>query len=203
MQPVQLSPQVWLAPPQLRMIAPPTQPGRGPGLLLPQHPAGTVFGDGSHPTTRLCAGAVDLLCRQKPGLRVLDVGTGTGVLARIARARGAGLVIGTDIDLAAVTAARENARLDSATPGEIWFVNTPPENLELEFDLVVANILEGPLREIAPGLAKSLAPQGLLLLSGFTPLQTAALRVSFAAQGLAFRSESQLDGWAMLSFQRY
>src|SRR5581483_1767266 len=57
-----------------------------------------VFGDGSHPTTRLCAAAVDLLSRQRHPEAVLDVGTGTGILARIARARGASFVVATDID---------------------------------------------------------------------------------------------------------
>jgi ribosomal protein L11 methyltransferase len=71
-----------------------------------------VFGDGSHPTTRLCAAAVDLLCRQQPGMAVLDVGTGTGILARIARARGASFVVGTDIDPAAVACAKAHAELD-------------------------------------------------------------------------------------------
>lgn len=61
---------------------------------LPQAPGClTVFGDGSHATTRLCAAAIDLLCRQRQPEAVLDVGTGTGVLARIARARGARLIV--------------------------------------------------------------------------------------------------------------
>jgi ribosomal protein L11 methyltransferase len=75
-----------------------------------------VFGDGSHPTTRLCAGAVDLLCRQRIGMAVLDVGTGSGILARIAWARGAGFVVGTDIDPAAVARAKAHAELDAASP---------------------------------------------------------------------------------------
>ena len=76
---------------------------------------GAVFGDGSHPTTRLCAAAVDLECRQRPGLAMLDVGTGTGILARIARARGASFVVGTDIDPLAVACSKAHAELDTAT----------------------------------------------------------------------------------------
>src|SRR5262245_43855309 len=72
-----------------------------------------VFGDGSHATTRLCAAAVDLLCRQRQPESVLDVGTGTGVLARIARARGARFVVGTDIDPAALSCAKVHSDLDA------------------------------------------------------------------------------------------
>src|ERR1700736_3017694 len=82
------------------------------GLALPQLPqeaaGATVFGDGSHPTTRLCASAVDLLCRLRQPGAVLDVGTGTGVLARIARGRGAHFVVGTDIDPLALARAEAN-----------------------------------------------------------------------------------------------
>ncbi len=76
------------------------RPVLGPGrLALAQHEGGSaVFGDGSHATTRLCASVVDQLCRQRQPESVLDVGTGSGVLARIARARGATFVVGTDID---------------------------------------------------------------------------------------------------------
>jgi SAM-dependent methyltransferase len=92
----------------------PARPGLGRGtsgsLVTPRRRA--VFGDGSHATTRLCAGAVDLLCRQRPGMAVLDVGTGTGILARIARARGARLVVATDIDPSAVVCAKAHAELD-------------------------------------------------------------------------------------------
>jgi ribosomal protein L11 methylase PrmA len=91
-------------------------PAAGGLIAAPQRHG--VFGDGSHPTTRLCAGAIDLLCRRRPGLAVLDVGTGTGILARIAAARGATYVVGTDIDSTAVACAKAHAELDNlASPG--------------------------------------------------------------------------------------
>ncbi len=168
-------------------------------LLLAQI-SSQAFGDGSHPTTRLCAGAVDLICRQKKPARVLDVGTGTGVLARIARARGATFVAATDIDLDALAAAKTNAALDSH-PVEIELSTNSPDSWGATFDLVVANILEGPLRGLADALSRSLAPGGILLLSGFTPLQTPALRIAYTQLGLQFLTESTLDGWALLMFQ--
>lgn len=160
-----------------------------------------AFGDGTHPTTRLCAGAVDLCCRQKAPRAFLDVGTGTGILARIARARGAQFVAATDIDPMALAAARSDFALDHHSM-EVDLSNRSPESWGTRFDLVVANILEGPLRELAPLLARALAPNGVLLLSGFTPLQIPGLRISFTTQGLRLVTESVQDSWALLMFQR-
>jgi ribosomal protein L11 methyltransferase len=169
-------------------------------LALRQLPSG-VFGDGSHPTTRICAGAVDLLCRQKPRSAMLDVGTGTGVLARIARARGSEFTIATDIDPQALLSAREHVALDSSVY-KVLVSDSPPDAWGPRFDLVVANILEGPLRSLAPSLAHAVAPGGTLLISGFTPLQTPALQTTFTAAGLVYTSESALIGWALLMFTK-
>src|SRR5262245_44371165 len=105
--------------PRIRLYAPVcTRPQLEPGwLALAQHAqnelASFVFGDGSHATTRLCASVLDQLCRQRRPEAVLDVGTGTGVLARIARARGATFVVATDIDADALAAATANSALDA------------------------------------------------------------------------------------------
>jgi len=159
---------------------------------LSQLPSG-VFGDGSHPTTQLCARAVDYLCRTRPGGDVLDVGTGTGVLARIARARGASFVVGTDLDPRALDAARANAALDADAP-PIVFSAAAPDAWGARFDLVVANILEAPLHQLAPALRAALAPAGVLLLSGFAPPQTPALRHRYGGEIV----ESTLEGWSLL-----
>ena len=161
-----------------------------------------VFGDGSHPTTRLCAGAVDLLCRERPGMAVLDVGTGTGILARIARARGASLVVGTDIDSAAIEMARVNAAMDEAAP-LIHFGGEPPDHWGARFDLVVANILAEPLIELAPALAAAMKPNGGLIVSGFTRAQVPALRCAFEAQRLPLVREAQLAEWTLLVSQGF
>ena len=158
-----------------------------------------VFGDGSHATTRLCAAAVDLLCRQRQPQAALDVGTGTGVLARIARARGVSRVVGTDIDPHALSSARANSNLD-AHPVEIHFGPETPDQLGEDFDLVVANILEAPLRYLAPALRRALRPGGFLLLSGFTRPQVPALRVLYESLHLTLVRESTLDAWVLLMF---
>jgi ribosomal protein L11 methyltransferase len=166
---------------------------------LPQRPGRpAVFGDGSHATTRLCAAAVDLLCRQRQPQTVLDVGTGTGVLARIARARGVSRIAGTDIDPDALASARANSALD-AHPVEIHFSDAAPDQ-GAPFDLVVANILEAPLRSLAPALCRALRPGGFLLLSGFTRPQVPALRVLYESLHLTLGRESTLQEWALLMF---
>jgi ribosomal protein L11 methyltransferase len=160
-----------------------------------------VFGDGSHPTTRLCAGVLDVLCRQRQPEAVLDVGTGTGVLARVARARGATFVVGTDIDAAALVSAEAHACLDDH-PVRIELAIAPPDHWGTRFDLVVANILAEPLRDLASALRRALRPGGVLLLSGFTRPQTPTLRVLYESLGLTFVTESHLDDWALLRFDR-
>ncbi len=160
-----------------------------------------AFGDGSHPTTRLCAAAVDHLCRTMRPESFLDVGTGNGILARIARARGARFVVGTDIDPAALAAARRNAGLDS-TDVPIEFRDSPPDSWGPRFGIVVANILEAPLKSLAAPLASALAPGGRLLISGFTRLQAHGLELPYRDAGLALRQEAYLDDWALLVFAR-
>jgi ribosomal protein L11 methyltransferase len=191
-----------------------------PPAALDSPPRCAVFGDGSHPTTRLCAAAVDLLCRQRSGLAVLDVGTGTGILARIARARGASFVVGTDIDAAAVACAKAHAGLDEvgstggpaagggaaigggASLANIYFGAAEPDDWGARFDLVVANILEAPLHVMAPALCRALLPGGVLLICGFTRPQAPALRLTYQTAGLQSVDDFTLDDWVLLKFAR-
>jgi ribosomal protein L11 methyltransferase len=170
-------------------------------LSLPQlHTGfGAVFGDGSHPTTRLCAGVLDVLCRQRRPESVLDVGTGTGVLARIARARGARFVVGTDIDPLALACAKAHSELD-AHEVPIHFSSEAPDRWGARFELIVANILEAPLKELAPALRGGLHPAGTLIVSGFTRPQVPAIRVLYERAGLELAGEAHLEEWALLRF---
>lgn len=178
-------------------------------LALARIPAASgapaVFGDGSHPSTRLCAAALDLLCRRQPGAAVLDVGTGTGVLARIARAREASYVAATDIDPAALESARAHAVLDAAALPIIFSSDSPahwPADWRERFDIVAANILAGPLRELAPALRTALRPGGRALLCGITRAQVPSLCLAYEQAGLIRQSSAQLEGWVLLSFAR-
>lgn len=170
------------------------------GLALPYIPS-DAFGDGTHPTTRLCAGATDFICQQARPESCLDVGTGTGVLARIARARGVPHCVGTDIDPDSIKAAEMNASLDDHAR-KIHFGTESPDYWGARFHLVIANILEEPLKLLAPALEKSLAPQGTLLLSGFTSLQIPTLRLTYEQQGLEFIQEAEMEGWVLLRFRK-
>jgi ribosomal protein L11 methyltransferase len=192
---IQLAPQVSLYPAGLKPLE--ISPNE---IALPQLPS-SAFGDGTHPTTRLCAGAVDFVCRLHKPHSVLDVGTGTGVLARIARERGSQFVVGTDIDPDALVAARSNSSLDSHTR-EIQVLNAPPHTWGQRFNLVVANILEDPLRELAKSLSEALAPEGILLISGFTRLQVPRLLIAFSGCGLTVLNESFLEEWALLMLKK-
>ena len=169
-------------------------------ILLPQNP-GETFGDGTHPTTRLSARAVDYWCRIYKPRSFLDVGTGTGVLARLARAHGVPFVAATDIDPIALRAAQENALLDRS-PVPITIVDAAPDFWGARFDLVIANILEATLCDLAPALIAALGPGGTLMISGFTPLQLPALKTVYTGRGVTFEQEARLDEWALLRFRR-
>jgi len=144
---------------------------------------------------------VDFFCRQwRSEAAVLDVGTGSGVLARIARARGAQFVAATDIDPVALARAKAHSDLDAHQVG-IHFSSDAPDHWGARFDVVVANILEAPLRALAPALCRALRPGGVLLLSGFTRLQMPGLRVLFENAGLTFGGHSDMDEWTVLTFR--
>jgi len=163
----------------------------------------TAFGDGSHPTTQLCTHVVDLWCRTRHPTSVLDVGTGTGVLARVARARGATRVRGTDIDDEALRAAAANVALDvDAQTTHPIAIDADLPDAAGRFQLVVANILEGPLTDLSSSLAAAVDDGGTLLLSGFTALQAPRLRLTFEQQGLTFAQDALQGSWCLLRFSR-
>jgi ribosomal protein L11 methyltransferase len=179
----------------------------GPGardartLYLPTR-RGAAFGDGTHPTTRLCARAVDACCRWYAPRALLDVGTGTGVLARLARSRGVPLVVGTDVDDEILQVAARNAALDAAPSAPIRFERASPDARGPVFDVVVANILEEVLLSLSSALAAALAPGGRLLLSGVTTLQAPRLRVRCESLGLLVDDTVHLEGWALVQARR-
>lgn len=171
-----------------------------PRIVLRQY-ASQAFGDGSHPTTKLCGRAVDLLCRQRRPKSMLDVGTGTGVLARLACHHQVAHVVGTDIDPSALQVAARNAQLDLPIPAPHWS-GRPPQSWGPVFDVVVANILEDVLMSLSEALFAALSEDGQLLLSGFLKPQTPALRHHFSALGLRLRAQVEHESWALLHFER-
>jgi ribosomal protein L11 methyltransferase len=170
--------------------------------------AALAFGTGHHGTTRGCLLALDRLRKSLRGgraaPRILDLGTGSGVLA-IAAARSLQRpVLATDIDAAAVRAARDNARLNRAGPlvevVKAAGVTAPAIRGQAPFDLVFANILLEPLRRLAAPLGALVAPGGRIVVSG---LLTAQANAALAAYH-AFRLERRitLAGWTTLILRR-
>lgn len=166
--------------------------------------AGPTFGHGGHPTTAL---ALDLLVDAvKPGDRVLDVGTGSGVLAIAAALRDAEVVVGTDIDPAALPVARANAEANGV---EIAMADVPvAETVGLvdghRFDVVVANVLLVVQRELAASLAGALAPEGILITSGHLSAdgdEVDALHRHHLGS-VAHTTVRERDGWLAHRFDR-
>jgi ribosomal protein L11 methyltransferase len=155
---------------------------------------GATFGMGDHPTTRLTLAAARRWVR--PGCRVLDVGCGSGVLAIGAMIFGAGVAVGIDIAPAAVPVTRANA----AANGVLVDVSTTPlEEVDGEFDLVLANILAPALIALAPHLRRVLAPSATLIISGI--LEQAHGHVLEALLPLQTIHTDRADGWAAVTLR--
>jgi ribosomal protein L11 methyltransferase len=160
---------------------------------------GMAFGTGAHPTTALCLEAVDAFVGARPGASVLDVGTGSGILAIAARKLGAGRVVGTDDDPVAVGVARENAARNGA---DVEIAGAPVEALAGTFDLVVANILANVLVALAPAIAAKVAPDGEVVLAGVLSAQEDEVGDAFRRTGLEPLPGTRRDEWSLLRFRR-
>ena len=167
--------------------------------------AALAFGTGHHGTTRGCLLALDDLARRRRFARVLDIGTGSGVLAIAAAKRLHTRVIASDIDRVAVNAARNNARLNGAP--HIAFIHAPGASARAitvagPFDLIFANILLGPLTRLAVPIRKLAAANARVVLSGLLPSHANAALAHYAAQGFHLERRIPLDGWMTLVLRR-
>jgi ribosomal protein L11 methyltransferase len=191
-------------------IVPPWQEGsRRDDRLVIRIDQGTSFGTGSHETTMLCLQELERCLASRPARRVLDVGTGSGVLSIAAARLGASQVLGIDIAEAAVAAARKNMETNGVEQ-VVTVESTHLEDLEGTWDLVVANLLPQPLRSLCEAIASRVAPGGTLLLSGIPAPQAHILRDLYLEQGLTDVCEETLppstgreeDRWVLLRFER-
>jgi ribosomal protein L11 methyltransferase len=174
-------------------------PGNRIGLEIE---AALAFGTGHHGTTRGCLMGLDALAKRGKYRRILDIGTGTGVLA-IAAARAWHVpVLATDIDPLAVAAARGNARLNRAGPAieAIRADGLSARRIRdgAPYDLIFANILLGPLVRMAAPMAQLAAPGARIVLSGLLPTHAHAALAAYRAQGLTLDKRIPLDGWMTL-----
>jgi ribosomal protein L11 methyltransferase len=168
--------------------------------------AALAFGSGHHGTTRGCLLALDGLCKLGRGsfTRILDLGTGSGVLAIAAARAWRQRVLATDIDPSALRVARSNAKLNRVGPMvelvQADGLANPTLRASAPFDLIFANILLGPLQRLASPLAKITAPGGCVVISGLLNAQANAAVAAYRALTLERRIE--LDGWSTLIFKR-
>lgn len=165
------------------------------GIVLQLDP-GLAFGTGSHPTTRLC---LEWLEEQVlPGQTILDYGCGSGILAIAASKLGASTVDGVDIDRQAIITAKDNAVENQC---EIAFYlpdDFSDEKDNRQYDIVVANILSGPLQHLAKMITARLRRGGKLVLSGILDWQEKDV-ISAYAPWLTLTPYRYLDGWVALS----
>ncbi|MET0410038.1 MAG: 50S ribosomal protein L11 methyltransferase [Polyangiaceae bacterium] len=193
LDPVQLTPALRVVP-----SAVPAE-GRLPGTLHLE-PA-FAFGFGEHASTRLAASWLEQRCTARPGASVLDVGTGTGILALVAASSGAGRVLGVDTSQPALAAARHNA-LQNGLATRCTFVDASLAEITDTFDLVVANIEAGVLHRLAPLIAPRLSWGAELALAGFIAEQVAGVIERFAACGITLELSAAENDWQLCSGQR-
>ncbi len=177
-----------------------------PNDLAIEIEAALAFGTGHHGTTRGCLMALaDELKYRKPA-HVLDVGTGTGILAFAAAKALKQTVIAGDIDPVAIEVAKENAALNGVRQWLQFYVG-PGTRSELanrpgHFDLIMANILAKPLRLLAPELARVASDDATMILSGLLKGDVAGVLSAYAAQGWSLWRRYDLDGWVALVMRR-
>jgi ribosomal protein L11 methyltransferase len=164
--------------------------------------AALAFGTGHHGTTRGCLLLLDHVLKSTRPSRVLDLGTGTGVLAIAAAKVLHRQVLASDIDPASVRVARDNTRLNGVGPSvrtirAIGFA-APEFAAEGPFDLVLANILANPLRQLADPMRRHLAPSAHVILSGLLTPQVRGVIAAYRARGLVPLQHLRIEGWSSL-----
>ncbi len=160
---------------------------------------GLAFGTGTHPSTRLCLEWLD--AHPPVGRQVLDYGCGSGVLGLAALALGAAAVTGVDIEPQALQASRANAAANGFDADRLTLLAPAALPPERRFDLLLANILAGPLIELAPRLARHVSPGGRLVLAGILAEQAAAVAKAYQPW-FNIEPPRPLDEWVRLTGRR-
>ena len=164
--------------------------------------AALAFGTGHHGTTRGCLLLLDRILKARPVRRVLDLGTGTGVLAIAAAKARRQRVLASDIDAPSVKVALENAQLNGVGPLvqviRATGFSAPDFARNGPFDLVLANILANPLRQLAAPMTRHLAPGALVILSGLLTPQARGVIAAYRARGLVPLRHLRIEGWSSL-----
>jgi len=187
----------------------PCPPEHAERRLIAMDP-GSAFGTGSHPTTRLCLEALELLAAMTPeglaGLRVADLGCGSGVLGLAALRLGAASVAAVDTDSLAVRATTDNAALNGLTPQvrvQLGSVEALAELLEGQpADLLLCNILAPVIQALCPAFNTVLAANGVGLLSGLLVDQAPALQLALRDEGWPAELTAEQSQWGLMKIRR-
>jgi ribosomal protein L11 methyltransferase len=178
---------------------------QGPNAILIE--AGEAFGTAHHATTFGCLLALDRLSAARRFRNILDLGCGSGVLAiGAARAWPHAVIHVVDIDRQSVAVARENAAVNRVA-ARVAFTSgaglaAPAIRNAAPFDLIVANILAGPLVALAPDIRRGAAPGAAVVLSGLLTREAAQVLAAYRAQGFALDAHRRYDGWSTLTLTK-
>ncbi len=173
-----------------------------PGERVVELDPGMAFGTGHHPSTHTCLEALEERIRR--GMRVLDLGTGSGILTMAALKLGAGSVVALDIDPSAIKAARQNIKSAGLGSTVRLAKGTLPHPLaqDKSIDLVAANINAMIIKEKAPQLLEVLAPGGILIVSGIIEDKREGVEETLRGLGLAHLKTHSLEDWNTLVYTR-
>ncbi|WP_375592667.1 50S ribosomal protein L11 methyltransferase [Algihabitans albus] len=179
-----------------------------PSCIALQIDANVAFGTGRHETTRLCLQILQDLARRCRRENILDLGCGSGLLAfAAARLWPTARVTASDLDATSIRVARENARLNGFRPGRIAFdtgagYRAPDVRRNGPYDLIVANILAGPLMTLARETSAALSPGGVAVLSGLLVTQERAVVARHRAAGLHVQARRRMGEWSALLLRK-
>jgi ribosomal protein L11 methyltransferase len=187
-EPIEITPNLWIVP---TWCQPPT-----PAAINLRVDPGLAFGTGTHPTTRLCLQWLSDL--PLAGKTVLDYGCGSGILAMAASALGAANVFGVDIDPQAV----ETARFNTEANGLAVTYAVSDCELHQQYDVVVANILAGPLTVLAPAICAHVKTGGQLALAGILAPQIERIQAAYAPW-ITMTVTAERDGWVRMTGTRH
>jgi len=181
--------------------------GQVPHGVIPMRiEAGLAFGTGHHETTALCLSVLSDLAKRRRYENVLDLGCGTGLLAIGAAKLWKETVTASDIDPVAVEVTRENAVANEEGPRVMALMADGPTHPTLfalaPYDLIMANILAGPLTRLAPGICKVMAKGGTLVLSGLLHWQENLVLSFYRPHGLLLREIRRDGSWSALVLER-
>lgn len=173
---------------------------------------GMAFGTGTHPTTQLCLELIEEYLPKKsqlqPGIDVIDLGCGSGILSIAALKLGARRALGVDIDADAIRASQENARTNLVSENLELGIGSLEDLLSRKFPfqkapIVLANILAPVIiRLFEEGLGELITPDGVLILSGILDEQANDVQAAFESQGLTLVEKRQIGDWVALAVQK-